>query len=147
LIRFREKLTVETRLHNLLKGVVLNELEREGYDLYIEPPKPPTPRLKWNSYRPDILGILSSKTEFRLILVECEVNPRKRSVKLKELKIRSFLTLQKKLNEVCNTRLLLVIPSGKLRAINASAIRKLWNIWIISIDGRVAHKIPKITCN
>lgn len=138
---------METRLHNLLKGVVLNELEREGYDIYVEPPEPPTSRLNWRFYRPDILGILSSRTEFRLILVECETNPRIRKVKLKELKIKRFLTFQKKLNEVCNIRLLLVIPSGKLRAINDSAIRKHWDIWIVSLDSRVAHKIPKTTCN
>jgi len=138
---------VETRLHNLLKGVVFSELEREGYDLYVEPSESPITRLKWSSYRPDILGILSSKNEFRLILVECETKPRKRSIRLKELKIRSFLKLQKKLNEVCNTRLLLVIPPGNLRAINDSTIRKRWDIWIVSLDSRVAHKIPKTPVN
>jgi len=134
---------VETRLHNLLKTVAFSELEKAGYDLFVEPSESPVARLSWSFYRPDILGILSSETEFKLILVECETDPRMGRVRGKGVRIRRYLTFQRRLNETCDTRLLLVVPSGKLRAINALDVRRLWEIWIVNYDGKVVCKIPR----
>jgi len=136
---------VETGLHNLLKTVAFSELEKEGYDLFVEPSESPVVRLSWSFYRPDILGILSSETEFRMILVECETDPRRSRVRGKGLRIRRYLTFQRRLNEACDARLLLVVPSGKLRSIDDSDVRRLWEIWIVNYDGRVVCKIPRKT--
>jgi len=134
---------VETGLHELLKEVVFTELEREGYHLYVEPAEPPSWRLHWSQYRPDIFGVFSNEVESLFVLVECETNPGIRRIRGKISKIRCSLNIQKRLNERHVLRLLLVIPSGMLRRVNCPELRKFWDIWIINPRGEIIHKIPR----
>lgn len=136
---------LESELHELFKKVVLTELEREGYRLYIEPLEPPLWRLRWSFYRPDLFGILSKEFESSFVLVECETDPRIKRIKGKLSKIRGSLTIQKKLSErSVLLRLLLIIPSGMLHRVNYSEIRRFWEIWTVNQRGEIIHKIQKI---
>ena len=58
---------MEGSFYQLLKDIVIKELEKEGYDLYIEPFKIPLDGLMWNYFRPDILGIMHEQTLFFLL--------------------------------------------------------------------------------
>lgn len=132
---------MESDLHDLLKEAVYNELEKEGYIIFVEPSESPLSRLKWSNYRPDILGVFRREAEFRLVLVECETTPKIRRIKRKVSKIRKGLNFQKRLNEKCFLNLLLVIPPRMLHKINCSVIRRVWEIWIVNYRGKIIHKI------
>ena len=143
--RFMERSgKVEGSSHQLLKDVALDELGREGYDLYVEPSESPLERLVWRFYRPDILGLIRGRTLLSLVLVECETNPGLRRMMAKMAKIRRSLGLQKRLNENHLLRLLLVIPPGALHRVASSSIRRLWEIWIVNETGNILHKIPQL---
>ena len=135
---------MESVLHERFKSVIYNELEKEGYDIYIEPYESPFDRLRWSYYRPDILGVICKDTEFRLVLVECETNPKIKRIKGKMSKIRRWLTFQKRLNEKHVLRLLLIIPPMMLRKVNYFEIRRLWEIWIVNKRGKIIYKIPQL---
>lgn len=137
---------MESRLHELLKEAALTELEKEGYYLYVEPSDPPSWRINWSLYRPDVAGTLTNEAEFRFVLVECETNPNIRRIKRKISKIRKSLTVQNRLNEKYLFRLLLVIPAGMLNRVNYSDIRLRWEIWIVNYRGEIIHKIPSKEC-
>jgi hypothetical protein len=137
---------MESRLHELLKDAALAELEREGYYLYVEPSDPPSWRLNWSLYRPDIAGTLADEVEFWFVLVECETKPSIRRIRRKISKIRNSLTFQNRLNETYLFRLLLVIPAGMLERVNCSDIRLRWEIWIVNYRGEIIHKIPRKEC-
>lgn len=132
---------MEGNLHRLLKQAVRVELKREGFSIYIEPMRSPNRRLFWDSYRPDILGIVSTKTLFKLALVECETHPNTTRIVNKTSKIRRTLFLQKRLFEQYVFLPLLVIPPLTLNRINHYLIRKFWEIWIVNQLGEVIHKI------
>jgi len=134
---------VEGRLHKLFKGVVKHELLRQDYTVYMEPRAPPVKRLEWGPYRPDVLGIASDHAVFKVALAECETAPSRSRVRAKTATIRQTLTLQKQLYERHVIRPLLIIPPRKLDRINSSAIRRFWEIWIVSRRGTLAHKIPR----
>lgn len=133
---------MESDLHGLFKEVVYDELEKEGYIIYVEPSKPPLARLRWRYYRPDILGVTWKDTELRLVLVECETNPNSRRIKGKLSKIKQWVNFQKRLNEKHHLRLLLTIPPRMLHKINCFGIRRFWEIWIVNYGGDIIHKIP-----
>ena len=133
---------MESRLHELLKKAVFEELEKKGYNLYLEPLESPLQRLSWSKYRPDVFGVFSDDVESRFILVECETDPTIKRMKGKLSKIRHSLTIQKKLNERnILLLLLLAIPSGFLHRVNYSDIRRFWEIWIANSRGEIIHKI------
>lgn len=134
----------ETAFHKLLKRTVMSELLREGYVLYAEPTEAPIERLHWDSFRPDILGINSTKDEIRLVLVECETNPSKTRVLQKTWQMQQTFSLQTRLNERQAIRPLLIIPPLTLHRVNISAIRRFWEMWIISQRGDIIHKLPSI---
>ena len=134
---------VESKLHEVLKEAAFTELKKEGYYLYVEPSGPPSWRLNWSLYRPDIVGTLSNEAELSFVLVECETNPRIRRIKGKTSKIKRSLTFQKRLNERCILRFLLVIPAGTLHRVNNPDVRTLWEIWIVNYKGEVIYKIPR----
>ena len=137
---------MESRLHELLKEAALTELEKEGYYLYVEPSDPPSWRLNWSLYRPDIAGTLTNEVEFWFVLVECETKPNIRRIRRKISKIRKSLTFQNRLNETYLFRLLLVIPAGMLERVNYSEVRLRWEIWIVNYRGEIIHKIPTKEC-
>ena len=134
---------MEGSLHQLLKEVAVGELEREGYDLFLEPLESPLERLVWRFYRPDILGLMCNETMSSLILVECETNPRMRRMIEKISKLRQSFAFQKRLNEEHLLRLLLVIPPGVLHRVARPKIRGFWEIWVVSRTGSIIHRIPR----
>ncbi len=134
---------MEGSFHFFFFFSVSAELERNGYDFILEPAESPFDRITWNYYRPDIFGISSREAEVKIVLAECETEPNIRRMGLKTQKIRRWLSLQKRLNEKHDLRLLLAIPSGKLKRINTSSIRSFWDIWIINDGGGIIYKIPR----
>jgi hypothetical protein len=137
---------MESRQHELLKEAALTELEKEGYYLYVEPSDPPSWRLDWSLYRPDIAGTFTNEAEFWFVLVECETNPNIKRIRRKVSKIKGRLTFQNRLNETYLFRLLLVIPAGMLNRVNCSDVRLRWEIWIVNYRGEIIHKIPRKEC-
>jgi len=135
---------MESSFHELLKDAVLDELKKEGYELYVEPSDPPMSRVEWNFYRPDIFGIICNETTFDLLFAECETNPNIERINGKISKIKRWLTFQKRLNESHDFNLVLAIPTGMLRRVNCRLIRKIWDVWIVSCKGKIVHKMPKI---
>lgn len=137
---------MESRLHEVLKEAAVTELEKEGYYVHVEPSEPPSWRLSWSLYRPDVFGVLSREAESKFVLVECETDPRTRHMSGKISKIKRSLTIQKRLNERHILLLLLVIPCRTLRRVNSAEIRRLWDIWIVNYRGRIVQKIPRKEC-
>ncbi|MCW4037584.1 MAG: hypothetical protein NWF13_02480 [Candidatus Bathyarchaeota archaeon] len=133
---------MEEKLHKLFKRVVSKELLKEDYAVYIEPAESPMERLWWGPYRPDVLGIISKKSLFKVALAECETTPTRNRIMAKAAKIKQTLTLQKRLNERHVICPLLIIPPMKLGRINCSPIRSFWEIWIVNRRGMIVHKIP-----
>ena len=132
-------------MHWLLKDAVSDELERGGYELYFEPWESPMKRLSWSFYRPDVFGVSVKEEELKMVFAECETEPNISKVYNKTSKIRRWLSFQKKLCEKHDLCFLLVIPSGKLRRVNTSSVRRLWTIWIMNDHGAIFHKIPRTT--
>jgi hypothetical protein len=102
--------------------------------------------LVWNYYRPDVIGIAEEQGWMRIVLGECETNPTLSSIREKASKISHTMKLQKKLNKNHTLKFLLVIPFGKLKRVNHSEFRELWDIWILGNKGRIIYRIPKIKC-
>jgi hypothetical protein len=135
---------LEGSYHELLKKVVNNKLERDGYALYVEPRESPLEQLTWNYYRPDILGVSSSQSTLKIVIVECEINPSMRRMKGKISKLRRWFSLQKRLREEYYLRLLLVIPPLKLRRVNGSTVRRSWEIWTVNKKGAIIYTLPPL---
>jgi len=135
---------VEGSFHRFLKQAAFDELQEEGYDLYVEPAEPPLERIAWSLYRPDLLGLASGKTILSLVLVECETNPDTTRMMGKTSKIRRSFTVQRRLGERHLLRLLLVIPPGTLHRVSNRRVRRLWEIWIVDGTGGVTYKIPQL---
>ena len=133
---------METKLHKLFKWVVTKELIKEAYAVYIEPAESPMERLWWGPYRPDVLGVISKNSLFKVALAECETTPTRNRIMAKAAKIKQTLTLQKRLNEKHVICQLLIIPPMNLGRINCFAIRRFWEIWIVNRRGMIVHKIP-----
>jgi len=77
-------------------------------------------------------------------LVECETKPNRKRVLAKTNQIKRNLTIQKQLFENTMVLPLLVIPPNNLQKIFFSTIRKFWEIWIITQEGQIKHKIPGV---
>jgi hypothetical protein len=133
---------MEEKLHKLFKRVVTKELLKEDYAVYIEPAESPMERLWWGPYRPDVLGVISTNSLFKVALVECETTPARKRIMAKASKIKQTLTLQKRLNERHVICPLLIIPPMNLGRVNCSPIRSFWEIWIVNRRGMIVHKIP-----
>ena len=78
---------MESQLHELFKDVLCEELEKEGYHLYVEPSESPLERLSWSYYRPDVLGVSCKENECKVVLVECETTPKSGRINEKASKI------------------------------------------------------------
>ncbi|MCJ7636256.1 MAG: hypothetical protein MUO21_02070 [Nitrososphaeraceae archaeon] len=130
-------------LHEILRNSAIRELQKEGYEIIVEPADSPFQRLNWRSYRPDLLGLFSNDSDFIIIFVECETNPNIRRIMEKTFKLRQSLTLQKRINENHIFRYLLLIPSNSLARINSLEIHYFWEIWIVNQVGNVIYKIPR----
>jgi hypothetical protein len=136
---------MESHLHKHLKHTIAQELQRKNYTLYFEAHCSPFSRLLWNSYCPDILGVLENKNSLKIILVECETKPTKKRVIKKTIQIKQVLSLQKRLNEKHVILPLLAIPAMNLYKVNGKEIRNFWEIWIINQSGEILHKLFRST--
>jgi hypothetical protein len=133
----------EGTLHKLHKQKVAEELQKKSYGIHYEPWESPLELLWWQSYKPDILAIKQTNCSQKIVLVECETKPNRKRVLTKTIQIKKNLSIQKQLFENILVLPLLVIPPNNLQKILFSNIRKFWEIWIISQEGQIKHKIPR----
>jgi hypothetical protein len=119
-------------------------LQKQNYVIHFEPWESPLDLLWWQSYKPDILAIKQTNINQRIILVECETRPNQTRVLSKTRQIQKNLAVQRKLFENTVIVPLLVIPPNNLKKVLFTSIRKFWEIWIISYEGQIEHKIPRI---
>jgi hypothetical protein len=134
----------EGTLHKLHKQAVAEELQKKNYGIHFEPWESPLDLVWWRSYKPDILAVKQSNSSQRIILVECETKPNLKRVLSKTKQIQKNLEVQKQLFENTLILPLLVIPPNNLQKMLFSTIRKFWEIWIISQEGQIKHKIPRV---
>lgn len=127
----------ESVLHRDMKGRVSRELEEEGYSVFFEPPYSPSRFLRWDAYRPDLLGIKTRAGLQEYALVECETRPSGRRLASKNLR---SVEVQTRLNLELSVRLILVIPRGTLGRVD-TMVRLSWETWIYG--GESLQMFPK----
>ena len=121
----------ESALHRRMKLIVRRELERENYAVLEEPLFPPSRRVSWSAYRPDLVGYREEREEEEFAVVECETHP---SMKRFRSKNFSSLWFQPFLFQNGSIRRVLAVPQGRLRAVDLE-LREEWEIWVL---GRTA---------
>ena len=121
----------ESPLHHRMKAIMRAELERGGYRVLEEPLFPPSRRVFWSSYRPDLLGYRKEMGEEELVIVECETHPNVRRFASKNY---SSLWFQPFLFEGGSIRRLLAVPQGGLHGVNLG-LRKEWEVWVLGRKG------------
>lgn len=94
---------MEAALHRLYKRVVATELRNEDYTVYVEPADSPVERLWWASYRPDVLGILSTMSLLAVAVAECETVPTRQRILAKTSQLQRTFVLQPQLHGPCST--------------------------------------------
>ncbi len=110
-----------------MKRVVREQLESEGYLLVEEPLFPPTRRISWSAYRPDLLGIRRDRSTEEIVIVECETHP---SMSRFRGKNYSSLWFQASILHEGRIRRVLAIPRGRLDAVDLR-LRDEWEVWIL----------------
>ena len=110
-----------------MKSMVRSELESEGYSLTEEPLCPPSGRMSWSGYRPDLLGFRRSLSVEEVVIVECETHP---SMNRFRSKNHSSLWFQASVFHDGRIRRVLAIPRGRLGAVDLR-LRDEWEIWIL----------------
>jgi hypothetical protein len=110
-----------------MKSMVRGELESEGYFLVEEPLYPPTRRISWSSYRPDLLGFRMDRSAEEIVIVECETHPA-----MKRFRAKNYATLwfQASILREGRIRRILAVPAGKLDSVDLR-IRDEWEVWIL----------------
>lgn len=129
----------ESDVHRSMKSIVREELKRERYEVIEEPLFPPSWRISWKSYRPDLLGYRSEGGAEELVLVECETRPR-----MKRIRAKNFTSVwfQPYLERNGSVRKILAVPQGKLKGVDLR-IRDQWEVWVVG--GRTTmQKIPSL---
>ena len=117
----------ESDLHRAMKRIVRSALEAEGYRLVEEPLYPPTRRVSWSSYRPDLLGIRRDGAKEELVVVECETRPSRRRFRAKNY---SSLWFQASVTHEGSIRRVLAVPRGRLHGVDLR-LRDSWEVWIL----------------
>ena len=117
----------ESNLHRSMKRVVRAELESEGYLMVEEPLYPPSRRISWSAYRPDLLGIRRDRSTEEIVIVECETHP---SMSRFRGKNYSSLCFQASILYDGRIRRVLAIPKGRLDAVDLR-LRDEWEVWIL----------------
>jgi hypothetical protein len=134
---------MEGTLHKLHKQTVADELKKQNYRIHFEPWESPIDLFWWQSYKPDILAVKQTDSGRRIILVECETKPSHKRVLYKTKQIQKNLAIQRQLFENTTILPLLVIPPNNLKKVFLSSVRKFWEIWIVSQEGQIKHKITR----
>ena len=121
-------------MHRTMKAIVKNELERERFVVVEEPLYPPTRRVSWSSYRPDLVGYRFEGGREELVLVECETHP---NMKRLGAKNTSSVWFQPHLHGRGSVRRILAVPQGKLRSVDLR-IRDRWEVWVVGASSSMA---------
>ncbi len=117
----------ESPLHRRMKRIVTKELEGERYALMEEPLFPPSRRVSWKAYRPDLLGYRREDGEEQLVVTECETHPNMKRFAAKNIASLSF---QPFLFQRGSIRRILAVPQGKLKSVDLG-IRTKWEVWVL----------------
>jgi hypothetical protein len=123
-----------------MKGIVRGELEQESYRLLEEPLYPPSKRISWSTYRPDLLGFRSDSTTEEVVIVECETHP---SMKRFRSKNYSSLSFQPSVLRDGRIRRILAVPRGRLHSVDLR-LRNQWEIWVLGSSSPI-QKISSIS--
>ncbi len=126
----------ESALHRNMKSVVASELTKEGYEVIEEPFWPPNQFISWEAYRPDLLGLIHTDNTEEYALVECETQPGMKRILTKNI---WRVELQSKIDRQPRLRRILVVPRGKLSALDLK-LRRSCEIWVADKDDIL--KIP-----
>ena len=135
-----KEFVAESSLHRSLKSRVTEELVHDGYNVFREPLFPPTSLMAWSRYRPDLLAVRAREGREDFVMVECETRPSTRRMNSKNFR---SVQLQSKIHLKSNLKRILVVPRGKLNALD-SKLRLLWEIWLASDTG--FQKFPLASC-
>lgn len=133
---------MESELHRTMKRIVRSELELDLYCVVEEPLYPPTQRISWSSYRPDLLGIRAGPLTEEIAIVECETHP---STTRLESKNYSSLWFEPSILRDGSIRRILAIPRGTLHVLD-SGLRRKWEIWVLG-PNRPLEKISSLHQN
>jgi hypothetical protein len=117
----------ESANHRRMKLIVRRELEGEGYDVQEEPLYPPTGRISWASYRPDLLGHRHEGAREEFVIAECETHPNMKRFRAKNF---SSVWFQPYLFQAGSIRRILAVPRGSLPAVDLR-LRDQWEVWVL----------------
>ncbi|MGA2665127.1 MAG: hypothetical protein ABSF83_09305 [Nitrososphaerales archaeon] len=118
---------MESELHRSMKLMVRCELESQRYRVVEEPPYPPTRRISWTAYRPDLLGLRSEPGVEEVAIVECETHP---SMTRFAAKNHTSLWFEPEIFREGSIRRILAVPRGRLHAVDLR-LRRHWEIWVL----------------
>jgi hypothetical protein len=127
-------------VHRAMKAMVKHDLEQERYAVVEEPLYPPREKVRWSSYRPDLMGYRSEEGREELVLVECETHPSMRRIGAKNY---SSVWFQPYLYRQGSVRRILAVPQGRLRGVDMK-IRGTWEVWVLG-PNRAMEKLPTIS--
>ena len=107
--------------------MVRRELELNHYRVVEEPLFPPSSRVYWSAYRPDLLAFRSGATREEVAVVECETHPNMARFASKNY---SSLWFEPSILHEGSIRRILAIPQGRLHAVDMR-LRQQWEIWVL----------------
>src|SRR5579864_5196475 len=127
---------MESDLHRSMKSMVRCELELDHYRVVEEPLFPPSRRISWVAYRPDLLGFRSDGRVDEIAVVECETHP---SMTRFISKNHSSLWFEPSIFHEGSIRRILAVPRGRFHAVDLR-LRHQWEIWVLG-SARPLEKI------
>ena len=130
---------MESDLHRSMKKIVRGELELDRYTVIEEPIFPPTRRISWEAYRPDLLGFRSDSLTEEIAVVECETHP---SMPRFTSKNHSSLWFQPSVLRDGSIRRILAVPRGKLHAVNLGLRQNCLVRPILSRRSLLSTRVP-----
>ncbi len=122
---------MESELHHSMKRIMRHELEVDSYTVVEEPLFPPSRRVSWSAYRPDLLAYRSGPQTEEVAVVECETHPNMRGFVSKNY---SSLWFEPSVLLDGSVRRILAVPRGKLHSVDLR-LRAQWEIWVLGQTG------------
>jgi hypothetical protein len=117
----------ESELHRAMKETVRRRLSEEGFVTMEEPLFPPSRRISWSNYRPDLLGFRRRGGREEIALVECETRPNMKRFRSKNY---SSVWFQPSVLSEGGVKKILAVPRGALGAVDRQIMRE-WEVWVI----------------